>query len=71
VGVGLCSQVTSDKTRGNSLKLLQRRFKIDIGKNLFTKRVTKHWNRLSREEAESPYLEVFKRQVDVALRHMV
>ncbi|KAK4826872.1 hypothetical protein QYF61_011991 [Mycteria americana] len=37
-------------------------------KNLFTKRVFKHWNKLPREVIEPPSLEVFKRCVDVALR---
>lgn len=52
-------------------KLHHERFQLGIKEDFFTKRVIKHWDRLPREEVESPSLKVFKRHVDVALRDMV
>lgn len=70
---GCCSQVevslyfhaTSDRTRGQRLKLQKGRCGLDMGRNFFTEKAVKHWNGLPREAAESPCLEMLKKQLSV------
>ena len=46
--------------RGDGFKLKEVRFRLDIGKKLFTVRVVTHWHRLPREAVAAPSLAVFK-----------
>lgn len=68
MGIGLSSQATSERMRGQN-QLLHGSFKngLDIRRNFSTDRVIKHWNRLSRKLVESPSLELFKERLDMAL----
>jgi len=61
----------SHTTRGNSSKLKEGRFRLDIRKKFFTMRVVKYLNRLPREIVDAPSLEVFKTRLDGALRNLV
>ena len=69
--MSLFNQGTSDRTRGNGLKLCQGRFRLAVRKYFFTDGVVGRWNVLPRAGVESPSLEGLKSWVDPALRDLV
>jgi len=70
-GENIFNRACSDRTRSNSFKLREGRFRLDIMKKLFTIRVVKYWNRLSREVVEASSLETFKARFDGALSTLI
>lgn len=50
----------SDRTRGNDFKVKEWRFRSNARNKLLTVGVVKHWDRLSREAADVPFLEALK-----------
>lgn len=59
-GGKLFSEICSERRRGNFNKLKCRKFPLNIRKKLFTVRIVKPWNRLSKEVVGSLSLEILK-----------
>jgi len=70
-GARFFSVVCSDRLRGSGHKLVHRKLLICTRNNFSIVRVTEHWNRLPREAAEPPFLEILNAHLDPFLCNLL
>ena len=70
-GSKLFERVDNSRTRQNSFKLKEGRFRLDVRGKFFTRRVVRCWNRLPRDVVVASSLEVFKARLDGAFGNLV
>jgi len=70
-GEGLLIRACSDRMRGNSFKMEEGRFRLDIRKKFFTVSVVRHWHTLANKVVGALSLEAFKALLDGALSNLV
>ena len=68
---GLFIRACSDRTRGNSFKLEEARYGLDIRKKFLTVRVVRHWNRLPSKVGGALSLEALKARLDGAVSNLL
>ena len=67
---GLFVGAGSDRTKGNSFKLEQGRFRLAVRKKFLTARVVRHWNRLTSEAVDAPSMETLQASLDGAASNL-
>ena len=67
----MAKNLCSSRTKGNSFKPKEARFRLEIRKKFFMMRVVKHWHGLPRELVDAPSLEAFKVRLDGALSNLI
>ena len=55
------------KDKRQWFKAKYKEFHLNIRKKFYALRVTEHWSRLPKEAVDSPFLDIFKTQLDMAL----
>lgn len=66
----LLPQSNNTRLRGHTLKIQHQHSRLDCRRYFFALRVCNHWNSLPEVIADAPSVDVFKRQLDVHLKHL-
>jgi len=70
-GERLFTRACSDSARGNSFKVKEGRFRLNIRKKDFMVRVARHRNMLPRGVVDAPSVELFKIRLDGTLNNLI